>query len=277
MHCTKVYFGVYFKINPVDEWHNRCMFGENRTNELHKLLTRKKIMNKKRLSSKEIFDKAFSKENLFKPPVLSLIISNLLIAVYAIVDNLSVMEVLWVYWIQSVIIGVFNFFKMITLKEFSTEGFKQNKKEVLPTKATKISSSVFFLFHYGFFHVIYAVFLTSFSDFNFSGPEGIDGIYLLVSSVMFVVSYFFEFIKEKEDVSTELPNIGTIMFAPYVRIIPMHMIIIFGGFVGMIGTVFSVRGDLAVLAMFIILKAGVDVISHSISIDDLKTGAEANS
>lgn len=37
MHCTKVYFGVYFKINPVDEWHNRCMFGENRINELLKL------------------------------------------------------------------------------------------------------------------------------------------------------------------------------------------------------------------------------------------------
>ncbi len=233
-------------------------------------------MNQKRLSSKEIFNKAFTKENLVKPPVLSLVISNLLIAVYAIVDNLSVMDVLWVYWIQSVIIGVFNFFKMITLKEFSTEGFKQNNKEVLPTRATKISSSVFFLFHYGFFHVIYAVFLTSFSDFNFSGPGRIDGIYLLVSSGMFIVSYIFEFIKEKEKVSAELPNIGTIMFAPYVRIIPMHLIIIFGGFIGMIGTVFSVSGDLVVLALFIILKAGVDVISHSINIDDLKTGAETS-
>ncbi|QQS36173.1 MAG: hypothetical protein IPM56_18355 [Ignavibacteriales bacterium] len=232
-------------------------------------------MNQKRLSSKEILNKAFTKENLFKPPVLSLIISNLLIAVYAIVDNLSVMDVLWVYWIQSVIIGVFNFFKMMSLKEFSTEGFKQNDKEMLPTRATKISTSIFFLIHYGIFHVVYAVFLTGFSYMSYTDSKGLDWIYLVVSSAMFVVSYIFEFIKEKEKESSnsELPNIGTIMFAPYVRIIPMHLIIIFGGFAGMIGTVFSVRGDLALLAMFIILKAGVDVISHSISIDDLKTGA----
>lgn len=233
-------------------------------------------MNKNQLSSKKIFNKAFTKENLLKPPILSLLISNILIAVYAVIDNLSVLDILWVYWIQSVIIGLFNFFKMITLKEFSTEGFKQINKEVLPTRTTKISSSVFFLFHYGFFHVIYAVFLTSFSDFNFSGPRGVDGIYLLVSSGMFVISYFFEFVKEKEEVSNELPNIGTIMFAPYVRIIPMHLIIIFGGFIGMIGTVFSVSADLVVLALFIILKAGVDVISHSFNLEDLKTGAEAS-
>lgn len=233
-------------------------------------------MNKKKLSLKEIFNKAFAKENLVKPPVLSLVISNLLIAVYALVDNLLVMDVLWVYWIQSVIIGVFNFFRMITLKEFSTEGFKQNDKEMLPTRATKISSSIFFLIHYGIFHLVYAGFLTGFSDFNFSGPKGIDGTYLLISSGMFVVIYIFEFLKEKESLSGELPNIGTIMFAPYVRIIPMHLVIIFGGFVGMIGTFFSVRADLVVLALFITLKAGVDVISHSVSLQDLKTGAEAN-
>jgi hypothetical protein len=228
-------------------------------------------MNKKRLSSKEIFNKAFAKENLFKPPVLSLVISNLLIAVYAIVDNLSVMDVLWVYWIQSVIIGVFNFFKMITLKEFSTEGFKQNNKEVLPTTATKISSSLFFLIHYGFFHFVYAIFLGSFSDFNFSSAQGIDSTYVLISAAMFFISYFVEFIKSKSEENSVLPNIGTIMFAPYVRIIPMHLTIILGGFVGIIGSAFSINADFVVLSLFILIKTGVDVITHSIEFDQWKS------
>lgn len=227
-------------------------------------------MKKNQIQFRDSLDRTFRRDNLLKPSILSLIISNILIAFYAIIDNLSVIDVLWVYWIQSVIIGIFNFYKMLTLGEFSTEGFKQNGKHVLPTRSTKISSSIFFLFHYGFFHVVYAAFLSGFSNFNLSSSKGIDGIYLLVSSGMFFVSYFFEFVKSKEVGSTELPNIGTIMFAPYVRIIPMHLIIIFGGFIGMISNVLSVSGDMAVLGLFVLIKAGVDVITHSVNLKDLK-------
>jgi hypothetical protein len=59
---------------------------------------------------------------------LSLIFSNFLVIIFAVIDKLSAIEVLWIYWAQSVIIGIFNFLKIITLKEFSTEGFKQGKK-----------------------------------------------------------------------------------------------------------------------------------------------------
>jgi hypothetical protein len=228
-------------------------------------------MKKNQISSRKLFNKAFIKDNLLKPSVLTLIISNISIAVYALVDNLSLMDVLWVYWIQSVIIGIFNFIKMITLKEFSTEGFKQNDKDVLPTKATKISSALFFLFHYGFFHFVYAIFLGSFSDFNFTTEQGFDSMYVLISTAMFFVSYLIEFIKSKSEENSELPNIGTIMFAPYVRIIPMHLTIIFGGFVGIIGSAFSIKADFIVLSLFILLKAGVDVITHSIDFDQLKS------
>ena len=133
-----------------------------------------------------------------KLSTLSLIFSNLLVIFFALVDKLSAYDVLWVYWLQSVIIGIFNFIRMITLKEFSTEGFKQGNKQALPTKATKISSAVFFLFHYGFFHFVYAMFLMGFSDFTQSGSQSSGTSYFIYSAGMFFISYLIEFINSNK-------------------------------------------------------------------------------
>jgi hypothetical protein len=126
---------------------------------------------------------------------------------FAIVDGISANEVLWIYWSQSVIIGIFNFIKMVTLKEFSTEGFKQGKKQMLPTRATAISSAVFFLFHYGFFHLIYAIFLGAFSEFSYYRGSNSGSKYFLLSAGMFFISYSIEFINSRKEQTNELPNI----------------------------------------------------------------------
>ena len=216
------------------------------------------------------FSQLWSKVDFTKTSTLSLIFSNLLVVFFAIVDGISANEVLWIYWSQSVIIGIFNFIKMITLKEFSTEGFKQGKKQMLPTRATAISSAVFFLFHYGFFHVIYAVFLGAFSDFSHSNGSSSGTKYFLLSAGMFFISYLIEFINSRKEQTEELPNIGLIMFAPYARIIPMHLTIIFGGFIGAAGSIFSTNTNLAIIVLFIGLKTVVDLISHSIDFNSLK-------
>lgn len=191
---------------------------------------------------------------------------------FAIVDGISANQVLWIYWFQSVIIGIFNFIRMITLKNFSTEGFRQGNKQVLPTKATAISSGVFFLFHYGFFHLIYAVFLGSFSSSSNSDNNTHDVKFILVSAGIFLVSYLIEFLNSKKEDSNELPNIGLIMFAPYARIIPMHLTIILGGFIGAAGSIFSSDTNLAVIVLFISLKTIVDLITHSVDLKKFKKG-----
>ena len=95
-----------------------------------------------------------------------IIFSNLIVMFFAVVDQLTPIEVLWIYWIQSVIIGVFNFIKIISLKEFTTTGFRRGGSELQPTKAAKISTAIFFLIHYGFFHFVYAMFLGGFSGIS---------------------------------------------------------------------------------------------------------------
>ncbi len=216
------------------------------------------------------FSGLWKQVDLKKTSTLTLIFSNLLVIFFAIVDGISANEVLWIYWSQSVIIGIFNFIKMITLKDFSTEGFKQGKKQMQPTRATAISSAVFFLFHYGFFHLVYAVFLGAFSEFSYSSGNSSGTKYLMLSAGMFFISYLIEFINSRKEESDELPNIGLIMFAPYARIIPMHLTIILGGFIGAAGSIFSTNTNLAVIILFIGIKTVVDLITHSIDFNKQK-------
>lgn len=212
----------------------------------------------------------WSKVDFTKPSTLSLIFSNLLVIFFAIVDSISANEVMWIYWTQSVIIGIFNFIKMITLKDFSTEGFKQGNKQMPPTRATAISSAVFFLFHYGFFHFVYAIFLGGFSQFSNSGSSSFSTSYFIYSAGMFFISYLIEFINSRKVQNAEPPNIGYLMFAPYARIIPMHFTIIFGGFIGAAGSLFAAKTDLAIIFLFTGIKTLVDVITHSWDFNTLK-------
>lgn len=196
----------------------------------------------------------------------ALIISNFSIVFFAVVDGVGILEILWIYWIQSVIIGIFNFIKILSLKRFSTEGFTQGNKQVGETTAAKISTAFFFLFHYGFFHVVYAVFLsTGLNLFSGDQPVRSNFNYLFYATIIFVINYVIELIyyfRERE----ERPNLGRMMFAPYTRIIPMHITIIFSGFVGMGGMFFSLDSGLAVIIFFTLLKTFVDVISHNTDI-----------
>jgi hypothetical protein len=200
---------------------------------------------------------------------LSLIFSNVLVIFFAIIDNLSALDVLWIYWLQSVIIGVFNFIKILTLKEFSTEGFRQGNKQVPPTKGAKISTAIFFLFHYGFFHFIYAIFLGGFSNFLTVTSAESGNSYFFYAAATFFVSYLIEFINSRNDESGELPNLGYLMFAPYTRIIPMHLTIIFGGFISTAGSILSANTNLAIIVLFTGIKTFVDLITHSANLSKL--------
>ena len=215
------------------------------------------------------FSDLWQQVDFTKTSTLTLIFSNLLVIFFAIVNDISAIDVLWIYWSQSVIIGIFNFIKMITLKDFSTEGFKQGSKQMLPIRATAISSAVFFLFHYGLFHVVYAVFLGAFSTISHSTSTGSGTTFLFISAGMFFISYLIEFINSSKEQTDELPNIGYIMFAPYARIIPMHLTIILGGFIGVAGGLFSTNTNLAIIILFTAIKTVVDLITHSIDFKKL--------
>ena len=180
--------------------------------------------------------------------VISLLFSNIIIIVLSIVQGWEITTVLWTYWIQSVIIGLFNFLRILSLKNFSTENFTINNQLALPTHQTKVFTAFFFTFHYGFFHFIYAIFLFQFFS---SGPP-LDLNYLFLGGLIFFLNHFFSYRHNKIIDEQKTQNIGQMMFAPYARIVPMHLIITLGAFIGQ-----------STLLIFLLLKTTVDIVMHT--------------
>ena len=176
----------------------------------------------------------------------TLMTSNLIVITWALLEGWSLAIIMWVYWSQSVFIGIFWFFKILALKDFSTKGFKINDRPVKPTKETKNQTAIFFLIHYGFFHIMYSIFLGG----KF---KSVPILQLLVSASIFLGYQCFSFFYNKKWEAKGKPNIGNMMFFPYARIIPMHITIIIA---------FSDWGQQQALALFLFLKLLADMVMH---------------
>lgn len=177
-----------------------------------------------------------------------LLFSNGVTISYALTGAWSLLTLMVIYWVQSVIIGGFNVVRILSLQEFSTEGFTMNDQPVPPTVETKRQVATFFALHYGFFHFIYGVFLAT-----QAGHVVIQ--YVAVGSVIFFVDHFFSFRHNKERDKKKLQNIGRLMFFPYARILPMHLVIIVFGVIS--------SGNLP-LVVFLALKTLADLVMHAV-------------
>lgn len=180
--------------------------------------------------------------------VVSLLVSNAVVIIMAVVQKWDVSTVLWVYWMQSIFIGIFQFIRILSLKQFSTENFTINNRPALPTSQTKIFTAFFFIFHYSFFHFIYAIFL-----FNLFKSQSLDLTYLFIGGLIFFTNHTFSYFHNRIADRQKTQKIGRLMFAPYARIIPMHLIIIFGVILGQ-----------STLVIFLLLKTLIDLILHII-------------
>ena len=184
------------------------------------------------------------------PSALSLIVSNLATIVIALVQGWELSVLMRIYWAQSVIIGLANFVRILHLGEFSTRGMRVNGRAVKPTPQFKIQTALFFLAHYGFFHLIYFLILIGSARMppHSSGP-------VMLCVALFAVNHTYSLIVNLRADLDRKPNIGTVMFFPYARIIPLHLTIIFGSFL--------ITGS-AGLIFFLILKTAADLIMHGV-------------
>jgi hypothetical protein len=181
--------------------------------------------------------------------LVPLFISNGLAIWWAARDHLSLQTVMMIYWAQSVAIGVVNVVRILALREYSTEDFRMGGP-VSPSAGTKLKVAGFFTLHYGFFHVVYLVFILAAMT---RGHLDVDVPFVLYGAALFAGTDLAALALHWNS-ETRGRNIGRVMFAPYARIVPMHLAIIFGGFV-------DYHPGLT-LGLFQGLKTGADVFTH---------------
>ncbi|MFH1598549.1 MAG: DUF6498-containing protein [Patescibacteria group bacterium] len=198
----------------------------------------------------------------FDQSLIWLILANLVTIILAAAQGWDFTIVVWVYWAQSVIIGWFNFVRILKLESFSTQDFKINKQPVKATGLVKNFAGFFFLVHYGIFHLTYFIFLLVRTPLN-----SVVIWPILISIAAFFFNHLFSFRHNLQQDLAKRPNIGKIMFWPYARIIPMHFIILFG--------VFLSNGNSS-LIVFLILKTVADIIMHQIEHGSLNINWSTN-
>jgi hypothetical protein len=155
------------------------------------------------------------------------------------------------------VIGVSNVFRILALDRFSTTDFTINNRRVQPTPATKVKVAAFFSVHYGLFHLAYLVFVL----FDARG-EPLMNAWFWAGAVGFALNHLWSYRYNRDLDRQGTPNVGTLMFTPYLRIIPMHFTILTGGLLGQ---------GAASLLLFGALKTVADVAMHVVEHARLKS------
>lgn len=177
---------------------------------------------------------------------LGLLASNLLTLTLALVFGWEAGWLIWPYWMQSVVIGFYARKRMLALHDFTTEGFTSGGRRVAEDEAGKRSTARFFTLHYGFFHVIYGMFLLA--QHPVASPRDI--ALLALCGLSFVFSQRQTYAVQHAADLHGRPSLGALMFLPYLRVLPMHLIILSSAAIG--------SGTL-VMVVFTALKTASDL------------------
>lgn len=214
------------------------------------------------------FPRVFSWDLIHIPPVVSLIFANFVTIVLAIVGNWDPATVLFIYWSQSIIIGIFTVVSLLgsdtaTLAaELGKPLQERGGPGIVSTPAVwfyKCLLAGFFTLHYGLFHWGYYTFIVEsgiFGIVHFLDPT------IWISCALFFANHLYSYLTYRLPESKGAKYITEQFFGPYQRIIPMHLTIIFGSIVVSALQVFGIQSTMPALVLFLVLKTYSDISTH---------------
>jgi len=186
---------------------------------------------------------------------LSLIAANLVPLAGALLLDWSVFLIIFLFWTENLIIGIFNIIKI---------SLAQGRES---TTAAKLFSVPFFLIHYGGFCAGHGIFVISvfgrwanadLKNFhNFIQDIFIEEKAVYAAAALFLshgLSLIYNYILKGEH---KQAAVNKVMMAPYSRIFILHLTIIFGALL-----VSLLKAPQAGLALLVILKIAVDLSAH---------------
>jgi len=212
-----------------------------------------------------------SVRDVLNPSVLSLLASNAVLIIWALIERWPLPFLICVYWAQSVIIGIFWFFTILTYgriyKSHGVDGYEEYST-LKPTD--RAGAALIFALHYGAFHAAYLFWMLR--DLLFpmmerisSGSDGDTEISmsdfplwtLIIFAGVFFISRLFTFLRERNEYAQKDANVAKLNLFPYARIVPMHM----ATFIGVSLEEGNITPQSALL-FFLLLKTGADVFMH---------------
>ena len=178
-----------------------------------------------------------------------LLLTNLAVLACAVSQHWSVTDLLWIGWGQSVFVGYYNVHRIVDLDRFTTDGFLNGIHPMKSTCETQRCTAVGFALHYGLFHLVYGVFLLT--TYRIQPNFPVVGMLFCIFAFWFTHRYSYYYNRGRD---LDVPNISTLLFFPYVRIIPMNLVLLLGSqYVG---------EDTLALAVLLIIKTAVDIAMH---------------
>ena len=166
----------------------------------------------------------------------------------------DLVEILFAYWAENVVIGFFSLLKMLSAPD-DTRGWL-----IILTVFMKIIGCAFFIVHFGGFTAAHGVVLYAiFHEFLNLQIQPLELLYMgryvvvalfLSHGYSFVVNYLIK--GERRQTGGNDP-----MFEPYRRVIVMHLTLTLG-----VGLLIFLGQPFFMLLFFVILKTGVDLLAH---------------
>ena len=168
----------------------------------------------------------------------SLLIANIITMVWALKEDWSLDLMIWVYFSQNVILGIF-----WPAKVFGSS--------VDSSYTNKIKSVAAFIPHYFILHFLYAV-----SLYNYFGKEpSVSFKPIIILAGIFFLSETFSYFVENS-INRQI-SLAKVQLFPYARVIPMHFVMLIGLFL----ETEDVNARFSII-VFLFLKALADIAMH---------------
>jgi len=192
-----------------------------------------------------------------QPSVIALVLANLVPVFGVLVLHWQVFPLMFLFWSENVIVGVFNVLKMLI-----------NQPRSISSWIGKLIVIPFFCFHYGLGLFVHGAFVVGMFGGGLRRTHGFPGVEdywniavenglvwaflgLTVSrGVSFVTNYIG--LREYERV-----DLGQLLFQPYARVMVLHFAILIGAFL-----VVALHSPTPALVLLIVLKIAVDLAGH---------------
>ena len=207
------------------------------------------------------------------PSAIILLIVNLIPILGILYLGWNSYDILLLYWLESIVIGIFNFFRIlkaqgpsavdnkdtakIVMRNTSNQEIVYTTKINLNTRQSPIFFAFFFFFHYGMFTFVHGAFLFSFignkTSFVLNGDYWGLVAFFIALMISHGFSYFYNYIGKKEYESCAP---GVQMFSPYSRVMIMHFTVLVGAYFA------NHYLPLYYFIIFILLKIFFDLGAH---------------